>query len=412
MAATLVFLAVPATAADPFALTIAGNHGKAILWHHVVATPGDDWINDIVPLGDGRFVAVGFVNRSDDGPAPDWAALALDFEASGKVHRDQRFGEGSGVDALWSMVSGPDGARAFAGFTTRFGAGGIDGLALFTRGDGTMAAERAFGGAGYDRFTSLARRGDGFVFVGHTMDASSDLRRVFMVMTDAAGASLSEHIFDGPGSWGGLYVEPSGDGGYVIAGGVSKAGEDSDMFVIRTDRDGRELWRREVGTADWDEINHGLVVRPDGSIVLVGYGNKRGEEAHDLVAATLTSTGEIVRLERFGGSGDERARLPRLAADGRIWIAGHSDSAGAGSSDALVTVLDSAGAFTGEAMLLGGKAEDIATAVHLLADGTLLLAGYSRNLGSDSDDAFLVRLKWDPIAPLPALKRNVAIPAR
>ena len=86
---------------------------------------------------------------------------------------------------------------------------------------------------------------------------------------------------------------------------------DGDMFAMKVDAEGRELWRQRVGTPEWDEVNHGLVVRPDGRIVLAGYTHRRGEEANDLVAATLSPSGELVRIERFGGVGDDRAILAK-----------------------------------------------------------------------------------------------------
>ena len=125
---------------------------------------------------------------------------------------------------------------------------------------------------------------------------------------------------------------------------------------MKIDGEGRELWRKRSGTPDWDEINHGLVVRPDGEIVLVGYTN-RGEGPNDVVAATLGADGETRRIERWGGSADDRAILARADANDRIWIVGHTASAGAGGDDAFVTSVDAKGEFEGGAVILGGAAE-------------------------------------------------------
>ena len=196
-----------------------------------------------------------------------------------------------------------------------------------------------------------------------------------------------------------------------IAGGVAQGDADGDMFVLKTDGDGRELWRKRVGTADWDEVNHGLVVRANGDIVLTGYTHAHGSETNDIVAATLTRDGDLVRLERWGGAGDDRAILPKLAGDGRIWVVGQTATAGAGSYDLLLTSIGVDGAFTGETTIIGGKLDDVGTAVLPLPQG-IVVAGYSRNLGHGGEDAFIARLSPSGGQMNPAFQRTVVTPAR
>ena len=203
----------------------------------------------------------------------------------------------------------------------------------------------------------------------------------------------------------GRRIEPAPGGGFIISGGTSTGGN-SDMFAMKIDGEGRELWRKRSGTPDWDEINHGLVVRPDGEIVLVGYTN-RGEGPNDVVAATLGADGETRRIERWGGSADDRAILARADANDRIWIVGHTASAGAGADDAFVTSLDAKGAFEGGAVILGGAADDRGTAILPMDDGPLIVAGYSRSLGPAGEDAFVLRLSEPSRRSHPSFRREV-----
>ncbi len=374
------------------------------------ASPNDDWINDLVQLNGGNVLAVGFLGRRDGDPPSDWLALAAEVSTSGQLIGQKTYGAGQGIDAFWSVAEAREGRRMFAGFTTRIGSGGIDGLALLTDADGDLLSERAFGGAGYDRFTSIVDVTDGLVFLGHSQAGGDDKRRIFIVKTGLDGQPLWERIHDSPESWGALYIAPTDDGGFVVAGGTEVDG-DADMFAMKLDRDGRELWRKRVGTPDWDEVNHGLVVRPDGGIVLAGYTHRRGEEANDFVAASLSSTGSVERIERFGGTGDDRAILAKQDAEGRIWIVGHSNSAGAGGTDLLLARLDAKGQFEPAALTIGSTADDNGTAVLAMHDGTLMLAGYSRGLGGGMQDGFVLQLsKPDWKRPNPAFRRDVAKP--
>ena len=411
MLAGILLAAMTAAAAGPFPLTVSGGSSK-IDWARIVYSPNNDWINDLVPLANGNILGVGFVNRQDGTPPSDWAAVAVEVQPDGKPVSDRRYGEGAGIDAFWSMIEGEGGRRMLAGFTTRVGPGGINGFAVLTEADGTLVKESGHGGDGYDRFTDVTQAGDGFVALGHSQQPGEDRRRAYLVKLRRDGSTVWERIFEGPETWAALYVEPSGDGGFIIAGGVSQGDSDGDMFVLKTDSEGREIWRKRAGTPDWDEVNHGLVVRADGGIVLVGYTHAHGAEANDLVAATLTRNGELARLERWGGAGDDRAILPKLADDGRIWVVGQTASAGAGGYDLLLTAIDAGGSFTGETTIVGGKLDDIGTAVLPMHGGGIVVGGYSRNLGRGGEDAFIARLSADGDKVNQSFRKTVVRPAR
>ena len=407
-----ILIAAPLATAGPLPLRVAGDPSVRVEWGQVIGTAGDDWINDLVPLRNGNLLGVGFLNRSDGSFNSDWLAVSVELQPDGTIASQRRYGDQGGSDAFWSVVEAADGRRVFGGFTTRIGPGGINGYVLVSRPDGVIVKENGYGGSGYDRFTDLAPTGDGYLFLGHSQAGGSDKRRVYLLKTDAAGLPLWERVHDATESWGALYIEPAPGGGFVVAGGTAR-GEDSDMFVMKVDGEGRELWRKRVGTPDWDEVNHGLVVRPDGRIVIVGYTHARGSEINDVVAATLSAEGEVERLERFGGGGDDRAILAKADSAGTIWIVGQTASAGAGGSDLLLTSLDASGAFTGIAVTLGGLADDNGTAVLPLGPDAVLVAGYSRNLAIGAQDAFIARLSRPATGPTnPAFRRTVVTPAR
>ena len=395
-----------APVAGPF--DIDGDRRAAILWQQQFASRNDDWVNDLLPLRNGNVMAVGFLNRLDGSPPSDWSALAAQLTPEGRLVRQNSYGEGGGIDAFWSMAEASDGRRMFAGFTTRIGGGGINGYTLLATGDGAILRENGFGGGGYDRFTDVAATDGGYVFLGHSQPPGQDKRRVFLVKTDLDGLPLWERVHDAPESWAALYIESAPGGGFIVAGGTT-VGDDGDMFAMKVDADGREMWRKRVGTPQWDEVNHGLVVRPDGSILLAGYAHRRGEETNDLVAATLSANGEVQRIERFGGQGDDRTILAKADSVGRVWIVGHTASAGRGGVDLLLARLDAKGSFEPAALTLGGQADDHGTALLPLDDGSLMLGGYSRGLGGGGQDAFVMRIAapaWT--RPNPAFRREVA----
>lgn len=359
-----------------------------VLWQRVFATAADDWINEIAPLRDGTYMAVGYLNRRD--PRSDWRALAVQLRDDGEVLSTREYGAGGGIDAFWSIREAADGKLAFSGFTSRIGSGGIDGWTMVTEKDGSIVKENAYGsGAGYDRFIGLAPAADGgYVFVGHAQPGGeSDVRHMFVVKTDASGIEQWRRMHSGPQADPALYVEPSGDGGFVISGGLG-----DDVLVLKIDAQGNEIWRKTIGTPGVVDNNHGLVVLPDRRIVVIGYTASWGSRNHDMLAATLSPEGKLLKVETFGGADDDRAIQARADAQGRVWIVGYTKSAGAGGWDIIIARLDATGSFEGGVTTLGSDQDDNGAAIWPLADGSLLIGGYSRSFGRGGEDAFVARI--------------------
>jgi len=409
-ALALSFSCLAALSAEPQPVEsplLPSDGSTKVLWQRVFASGADDWVNDIVAMRDGTFMAVGYLNRQET--KSDWRALAVQLRDSGAIVATREYGAGGGVDAFWSMREADDGKLAFSGFTSRIGGGGIDGWAIVTEKDGTIVKENAYGsGAGYDRFIGLAPAADGgYIYVGHAQPAGmADVRYMLIVKTDASGIEQWRKTHNGPESDPALYVEPSGDGGFIISGGYK-----DDLLVLKIDAQGNELWRKTIGTPGVVDNNHGLVVLPDRRIVVVGYTASWGARSNDMLAALLSPAGELQKVETFGGADDDRAILARADDEGRVWIVGYTKSAGAGGWDIIVTRLDKDGSFEGGVTTLGTDKDDNGAAIRPLADGSLLIGGYSRSFGHGGEDAFIARIsapRWNK--PHPDFARKTVFP--
>ena len=127
-----------------------------------------------------------------------------------------------------------------------------------------------------------------------------------------------------------------------------------------------------------------------------------------MLAAVLSPAGKVLSIETFGGADDDRAILARADQQGRIWVIGYTKSAGSGGWDVMVTRLNRNGSFEGGVTTLDGGQDDNGTAIRPLADGSLLIGGYSQSFGHGREDAFLIRLtrpNWSKPNPLFASQR-------
>ncbi|HYD12093.1 MAG TPA: hypothetical protein VEC11_04540 [Allosphingosinicella sp.] len=382
----MMFALLAALLVQPAALPlhVTGDPAVRIEWRQDFASPGDDWVNDLVALPDGHILAVGFLDRGD---GRDWRGFSAFLGADGRLAARHDYGAGGGIDSFWSATAQPNGGIVYAGFTSRLGGSGIDGWAVFADAAGRVTGERAFGGAGYDRFTDLAVAGDETLLIGHSQRPGDDRRRLFAVRLRADGTTRWERIIEGPETIAPLYAEPAPGGGFIIAGGIG-----DDLLVMKLDEEGREVWRRRIGEAGTNDTNHGLALLPNGRILVVGYSQSWGAQGNDIVAVTLSADGEVLHRAMFGGPGDDRPSLVKADAAGRAWIIGQTTSAGAGRQDALLLRVDARGRFEPGAVLIGTTAEERGTALLPLGDGSVIVAGFSTAPGAGGEDAFVARL--------------------
>ncbi|HSC06763.1 MAG TPA: hypothetical protein VLD59_08050 [Steroidobacteraceae bacterium] len=406
IAATITAVAVAAAGDVPLFEASQGS----ILWQREFTSPGEDWINELTPLRDGRFLASGYLGRIDGEEASDWRALAVTFDADGNIAWQREHGAGGGIDAYWNGVEAADGRFALTGFTTRIGAGGIDAcFAILTR-EGWIVKENAYGGPKYDRATDLAPAADGgFVLAGMTESFGAGKRDILLLKVDGNGIEQWRRIYGEPGNDAALYIESTTDNGFVIAGGTEGANEDSQILVMKIDSEGRETWRRTVGEPDKDDVNHGLALLPDGRIVVTGYSKSWDARDNDVLVALLSPAGEIERIDMIGGADDDRPITPKVDSNGHVWIVGYTKSAGAGGWDVLVVSYAPKSGFRNVFATFGGADDDNGTALQPLSDRSLLVAGYSKNLSTPSADAFVMRVSTlrDQKLPTAIRKRKV-----
>jgi len=400
-------LAIPA-AAEPAAWQA---DGAKVQWEIRVPGSPAGWVNAITELPDGTFLASGFTGRDDLAEGEDWQAFTLRFDGSGRTLSTHRYGVGSGTDALWDVERGMDGGFVGVGFTDRIGAGGLDGWIVRLDADGSLLGETALGGPGYDRLTDIAPVvAGGFIAAGFT--TVEGLGREFLVVRlDASGKEMWRRTYGGPGDQTALYIEPTGDGGFVAAGGGPGGAtivDDGDILVLRVSADGDELWRRTIGDKAGSEIPHNLHILADGRIRMTGYTDVMGAGGtRDALAVTLSPGGNLLHAEHLKGPGEERAMVSGLDGQGREWVTGYAtavirDGEGQGPWDIFLTRVDAAGRFEGPAISFDAGGDEHGTVVFPLPDGGALIGGYAGPAGAGGEDPIILRIAppdWD-IAPM------------
>ena len=162
--------------------------------------------------------------------------------------------------------------------------------------------EKTFGGSAADRADSVQQTNDGgFAIVGATESFGAGDSDVYLIKTDAAGNELWSKTFGGSGFDDGWAVRQTADGGYVIAGRTRSFGAGNyDVYLIKTDAEGHEVWSRTFGGRHFDAAYSDSVQQTaDGGYVIAGHRRLRGTGGSDVILIKTDAEGLVL-----GGGGD------------------------------------------------------------------------------------------------------------
>lgn len=185
----------------------------------------------------------------------------------------------------------------------------------------------------------------GCIITGYTKPSEAAQEDVWLIKTDSNGTMQWQKTFGGSNRDVGISVEPTGDGGYIVTGFTeSFGGGMGDVWLIKTDAFGGEEWNRTFGGGDFES---GESVQPteDGGHIIAGYKAIPAENRSGYSRLFFTSRlGRLWLIKTddmgnrqwdltYGGSGNDWGNCVQETQDGGYVVAGVTESYGAGKED-------------------------------------------------------------------------------
>ena len=230
----------------------------------------------------------------------------------------------------------------------------------------------------------------GYVIAGVIWRMGGGQSYVYLVKTDARGRKLWSKTFGQGDVNRGESVQQTQDQGYIVAGTTwSSDGNRSDVYLIKTDRDGNEIWSRTYGGSRREE---GFSVRQamDGGFIIAGRTDSFGKGNEDVWLIKTDADGNEIWSRTYGGSRREEGFSVRQAMDGGFIIAGRTNSFGKGNDDVYLIKTDA----TGKSIwskTFGGKGRDRGNSVHQTSDGGYIVAGTSWPFKEKYSDVYMIK---------------------
>ena len=211
---------------------------------------------------------------------------------------------------------------------------------------------------------------------------------LFLSVLNASAQSMFQRVYGGDSYDVGTQVIQTPDDGYLIAGSTGSFEESGQIMVIKTDPNGYEEWRKYYGE-QYAETSESMEIGPDGNIVVAGLTERTGL-AYQAYLIKLTIDGDTIWTRHYGGTSWDLARQVMPLADGGYALFGQTYSYGAGGGDFYLLRLDSEGD-TLWTRTYGGSGLESGESFSLTNEGGFYLAGYTESFGAGKKDVYVVK---------------------
>jgi len=263
----------------------------------------------------------------------------------------------------------------------------------FSMNDGSLLWQYTWDGSyGYEEIDGLVIEENAIYLAGWTTGATSS--NDFLLQKINLQGQLIWSKTWGSEKWDDANGHLVVDSDHIyVAGRINAANQlslDGDAALVCFSKtDGTYLWHRTWGGNSFDDA-FGLTLSSDSFLYLVGITLSSGSGSQ-IFLLKYTKTGELLWSSWWGGPKAESARAIVADGDSIIYVAGKTESYGAGANDIALIKFDSAGTVLWH-KTWGGNDNDEAHELAIDSD-FLYLAGETNNYGAGKSDALLLKAR-------------------
>jgi hypothetical protein len=347
-------------------------------------------MGDVLLAGDGGFFVVGTTNLRFE-PEQSGDVYLLRTDATGEILWEKTYG-GEGYDGGQSITQTGDGDLLIAGVTTSFGAEGIDAYLLKVDRDGNELWARTYGGPLDEMVGAVGQTADGDYLLGGNIVDPSDMiadpgaagyggfagrSNLYLLKVDGDGNELWSRAYDSEDNVLAASGVQTADGGFLVLATIIRFPDpDDDILLTRLDENGDELWSRT-----WVEGRseaYDLVETTDGNyLISASYASLEGtgDPKEDYLFIKVDPQGHEMWRNTFGDPDliDYGAALAQTADGGYVTVGERTTDLYTWEADLVLVKIDGNGQLIWQQVWPGSHT--MISRVLQYPDGEFVIAG-------------------------------------
>jgi hypothetical protein len=312
-------------------------------------------------------------------------------DSNGNEVWNRTFG-GNAYDEGRSVQQTVDGGYVLAGETDSYGSGHKDFWLVKTDSSGNEQWNKTFGGTSSDYAYSVQQTIDeGYIIIGKTFSYGAGNGDVWLIKTDSNGNEVWNRTFGGKNDDNGIFVRQTTDEGYIITGDTKSFGAGRfDVWLIKTDDNGDEVWNRTFGGNDTDR-GYSVQQTSDRGYVIAGSTESFGGGRFDVWLIKTDDNGDEVWNKTFGWINRDGGRFVQQTTDGGYIITGNVDDFWGGFSDVWLIKTDSNGDKVWDRIFRVTDGYDYGNSVQQTNDGGYIITGKASPFDTYNVDIVLIK---------------------
>jgi hypothetical protein len=177
-------------------------------------------------------------------------------------------------------------------------------LFAFTNASAQISFYKLYSGTGYDKGEGIVQLEDSSYVITGSSSSWEGSSQAFLLKLDSLGNYKWSQQYGGPESETGKRVLYYKGIGFYVAGFSSSFGAgDFDAYLLKTDLNGNKIWEKNYGKVNnWERIND-AVIASDSGIVMVGETLNMNSGNSDILIIKTDKNGDTLWTKQIGGEG-------------------------------------------------------------------------------------------------------------
>ena len=323
---------------------------------------------------DGGYIIAGTIIFDEEKTFNDFWVIKL--HDNGTIAWQKAYGE-KGYDRCEAIQQTTDGGYIVVGETYSFGDGNGAIWVLKLRNDGTIAWQKTYGGNARWYYASSIRQttDGGYILSGGTNPITSSYSYktddLLVLKLNADGTVEWQRTYSGLMNELGSSIQQTPDGGYILSGQTQLGYRNSDIWLLKLDKNGQIIWQKAYG--GWDRDGVGSVQQTsDGGYIVTGVISPFRVQWVDTWILKIKNDGAVEWQKCYGGDKVDVVGSIQQTPDGGYVVAGTTSSFGNGNNDIWVLKLRNDGTVVWQ-KTYGGKRDDDAEMIQQIPDGYIMV---------------------------------------